>query len=254
MDRLAFNAAAAITEQRLGRQSVINELTNVSTVGFKRSYESATQAIKVTGAGMESRYQPQSVSKDIIDLRPGSLMATGRHLDVAMNGAAVLGVTASNGELAFTRRGDLRISANGVLETGAGQAVRGADGGVITIPPGFEANINPDGNIFARAPGQPANAPGIAVGRLLLRDASQVALTRRTDGLFALQDKPGQDIPVTGNNLPSVTPQALEGSNVNAMAVMVKLMEQSRSFEQQIKVIKESRSGDEAGSSMLKVS
>lgn len=254
MDRLAFNAAAAITEQRLGRQSVINELANVSTTGFKRSYESATQAIKVTGAGMESRYQPQSVSKDVIDLRPGTLMATGRPMDVAMNGSAVLGVTGSDGELAFTRRGDLRVNASGVLETGAGQAVRGADGGVITIPPGFEASINSDGNIFARAPGQASNAPGIAVGRLLLRDASQVNLTRRTDGLFALQDKPGQDIPVTGNALPSVTPQALEGSNVSAMAVMVKLMEQSRSFEQQIKVIKESRAGDESGSSMLKVS
>lgn len=254
MDRLAFNAAAAITEQRLGRQSVINELSNVSTTGFKRSYESATQAIKVTGAGMDSRYQPQSVSKDVIDLRPGTLMATGRAMDVAMNGSAVLGVTASNGELAFTRRGDLRVSANGVLETGAGQAVRGADGGVITIPPGFEASINSDGNIFARAPGQATNAPAIAVGRLLLRDATQVSLTRRTDGLFMVQDKPGQDIPLAGNVLPSVTPQALEGSNVNAMAVMVKLMEQSRSFEQQIKVIKESRAGDESGSSMLKVS
>ena len=55
MDRLAFNAAAAITEQRLGRQSVINELTNVSTVGFKRSYESATQAIKVTGGAPAAR-------------------------------------------------------------------------------------------------------------------------------------------------------------------------------------------------------
>ncbi len=254
MDRLAFNAAAAITEQRLGRQSVINEVANVSTAGFKRSYESATQAIKVTGAGMESRYQPQTVSKHVIDKRQGSLMATGRPLDVAMNGTAVLGVTASNGELAFTRRGDLRISANGVLETGTGQAVRSADGGVITIPAGFEASINAEGNIFARAPGQPANAPGVAVGRLLLRDAAQVTLTRRTDGLFTVQDKPGQDIAVAADALPSVTPQALEGSNVSAMAVMVKLMEQSRSFEQQIKVIKESRSGDEAGSSMLKVS
>lgn len=254
MDRLAFNAAAAITEQRLGRQSVINELTNVATVGFKRSYESATQAIKVAGPGMASRYQPQAISKDVIDLKPGSLMATGRALDVAMNGTAVLGVSASNGQLAFTRRGDLRISANGVLETGAGQAVRGADGGVITIPAGFEASISGDGNIFARAPGQPANAPGVPIGRLMLRDASQVTLTRRTDGLFSVQDKPGQDIAVTDNNLPSVTPQALEGSNVSAMAVMVKLMEQSRSFEQQIKVIKESRTGDEAGSSMLKVS
>ena len=39
MDRLAFNAVAAINEQRIARQMVTNELANVSTVGFKRSFE-----------------------------------------------------------------------------------------------------------------------------------------------------------------------------------------------------------------------
>ena len=37
MDRLAFNAAAAINEQRLARQMITHELAKVSTVGFKRS-------------------------------------------------------------------------------------------------------------------------------------------------------------------------------------------------------------------------
>lgn len=254
MDRLAFNAAAAITEQRLTRQSIVNDLANVATVGFKRSFDSASRAIKVSGGGMETRYQPQSISKDVIDLKPGSLMATGRSLDVAMNGTAVLGVSASNGELAFTRRGDLRVSAAGVLETGAGLAVRGEDGGVITIPPGYDAVINPDGTLFARAPGQESNAAGVQIGRLMLRDAAQTPLSRRVDGLYQVQDKPGQDIPVTGTALPSVTPKALEGSNVNAMTVMVQLMEQGRSFEQQIRIIKENKSGDEAGASMLKLS
>jgi len=107
MDRLAFNAVAAINEQRNSRQMTTNELANVSTVGFKRSYEMATRAIKVEGDGLHSRYQPQSVSTDNIDLSPGAIMATGRKLDVAINGQGVMGVTTSTGELAFTRRGDL---------------------------------------------------------------------------------------------------------------------------------------------------
>ncbi len=253
MDRLAFNAAAAINEQRISRQMTANELANVSTVGFKRSYEAATRAIKVEGAGLETRLQPQAVSTDQIDLTPGTMMVTGRNLDVAVNGKAVLGVSAPNGDLAYTRRGDLRVNSAGVLETGGGAAVRG-ENGVITIPAGFDVQINPDGTIYARAPGQPANAPGVLVDRLLLREASKTPLERRSDGLFQLVGKPNQAIPADGTALASVTPKALEGSNVNAMTVMVKLMEQSRSFEHQIKVIKETKSGDEAGATMLKLS
>lgn len=254
MDRLAFNAAAAVNEQRLSRQMTANELANVATTGFKRSYEVATRAVKVQGAGMETRYQPQAISIDQIDLRPGTMMATGRALDIAVNGQAVLGVTAPNGEAAYTRRGDLRINPTGVLENGAGIAVRGESGAVITIPAGFDVQINPDGSLYARAPGQAANAPGVLIDRLMLRDASQTPLERRIDGLFQLVGQPGKEIPAAANATASLTPQALEGSNVNAMTVMVKLMEQSRSFEHQIKVIKETKTGDEAGSTMLKLS
>lgn len=253
MDRLAFNAAAAVTEQRIARQMTANELANVSTTGFKRSYEAATRAVKVEGAGLETRFQPQSVSVDQIDLRPGTMMATGRNLDVAINDSAVLAVTASNGDVAYTRRGDLHINATGVMENGMGVAVRGENGGVITIPPGYDVEISKDGSIYARAPGQAANAMGVLIDRLQLRDASKTPLERRTDGLFQMVGQPNKAIPASAT--PStVTPKALEGSNVNAMTVMVKLMEQSRSFEHQIKVIKETKSGDEAGSTMLKLS
>jgi flagellar basal-body rod protein FlgF len=60
MDRLAFNAAAAINEQRLARQMITHELANVVTVGFKTSFEVAMSAIKVEGAGLPTRMQPQS--------------------------------------------------------------------------------------------------------------------------------------------------------------------------------------------------
>jgi flagellar basal-body rod protein FlgF len=253
MDRLAFNAAAAVNEQRVARQMTANELANVSTVGFKRSYEAATRAVKVDGAGLKTRFQPQAVSSDQIDLTPGTLMATGRNLDVALNGKAVLGVTAPNGDVAYTRRGDLRVNTTGVLETSTGAAVRG-ENGVISIPAGFDVQINPDGTIYARAPGQGAEAPGVLIDRLLLRDASNTALERRTDGLYQIMGQPGQTIAASPDNLPTVTPKALEGSNVNAMAVMIKLMEQSRSFEHQIKVIKETKNSDEAGATMLKLS
>lgn len=254
MDRLAFNAVAAINEQRVARQMSTNELANVSTVGFKRSYEASIRAIQVTGSGLATRFQPQSFTEDYISMKAGAVMATGNDLDVAMSGNTVMGVTATDGTLAFTRRGDLRVNANGALENGSGFLVRGQGGGAITIPPGLKITIKADGSIFGTDPAQGANTPSVPLGNLLMRDSTGTKLQRREDGLFKVSEgTPGQDIP-PGPNLPNLTPGALEGSNVNALTVMVKLMDQSRSFEQQVNMIKQSKSCDESGATMLKPS
>lgn len=254
MDRLAFNAVAAIREQATARQMSTNELANVSTVGFKRSFESATAAIGVIGAGFESRMQPQSFTSDYISLAPGARMATGRDMDVVLDGESVLGVTAPDGQLAFTRRGDLRVNAQGALETGSGHLVRGQGGGGITLPIGLKISIKSDGSVYGADPAQGPGAAPLLVGQLLLRETSETKLQRRVDGLF----KPiglaeGQDIPPS-KTPPSLTSGALEGSNVNAMHVMVKLMDQSRTFEQLVNLIKESKTTDESGSTMMKSS
>ena len=252
MDRLAFNAAAAINEQRLTRQMTVNELANVTTVGFKRSYEVAMNAIKVEGPGFTSRLQPQSVSADVVKLQGGAIMATGNPTDVAMNDSTVLGVTAANGELAFTRRGDLRVNTAGVLENSARHVVRGQGGGAITIPPGLEVSINADGSVYAIDRAQAGVVQPVLIDRMLMRDASTTPLERRQDGLFGPVGKLGADI-VDGPVIPSLTARALEGSNVNAMEVMVKLMDQSRSFEHQVRNIKESKTIDESGATMMKL-
>ena len=254
MDRLAFNAAAAINEMRVGRQMTTNELANVATPGFKRSFESAMMTLKVQGAGFESRLQPQSYASDNINMKPGVIIKTGRDLDVAMDDQTVMGVTAPNGELAFTRRGDLKLNGTGVLEMGTGALVRGQSGGPITIPPGFFVKISKDGSVYATNPAQAGVAAPVLIDKILLRDASQVSLERREDSLYKIVGKPvNEDIPVTGK-LATLTPETLEGSNVNAMEVMVKLMDQSRSFEMQVNVIKQNKDVDESGGTMMRAS
>jgi flagellar basal-body rod protein FlgF len=252
MDRLAFNAAAAINEQRLSRQMTTNELANVTTTGFKRSYEVAMRAIKIEGPGLTSRVQPQSLKADVIKLQGGAIMATGNPMDVAMNDSTVLGVSASNGELAFTRRGDLRVNTAGVLENSARHVVRGQGGGAITIPPGLEISINADGSVYAIDRAQAGVVQPVLIDRMLMRDATNTPLERRVDGLFGPVGNLGADI-VDGPVVPSLTSRALEGSNVNAMEVMVKLMDQSRSFEHQVRNIKESKTIDESGATMMKL-
>jgi flagellar basal-body rod protein FlgF len=253
MDRLAFNAVASINEQRVSRQMSVNEMANVSTIGFKRSFEVATRAVQVEGAGFKTRFQPQSFSEDYITLKPGPLIATGNDLDIAMSASTVLGVSAADGKLAFTRRGDLRINAQGTLENGQGHLIRSEGGGPLTLPPGLKIEIRSDGTVMGPDMAQVGVKTPVALGKLLLRDASATPMLRREDGLFKNSAGDGQDI-TPGPEKPGLTPGALEGSSVNAMNIMVKLIDQSRAFEQQINMIKEAKTTDEAGASMLKAS
>jgi flagellar basal-body rod protein FlgF len=254
MDRLSFNAMAAINEDRVIRQQLSNDIANVTTVGFKQTFEATIQPHQAVGEGFDSRLQPRLYTSDRVRLDAGPLMVTGRDLDVSMNHKTVMGVMGNDGTLAFTRRGDLRINPNGVLETGSGHMVQGQDGGPITIPVGSIVNITNTGQIFAADPTQPGVRQEQLIGTLLLRDASNTNLIKREDGLFRVDEKPlGTDF-ATGPEPVSLTPQALEGSSVNPMASMVKLIEQSRSFEHQVRMIKESKSNDESGASMMKVS
>jgi len=253
MDKLAFNAAATIDEQRLARQVLAHEMANVNTTGFKKSFEVSLKAYKADGNGFDSRFQPQIFHNDAIPMVQGALMATGRDLDIAMGDSTVLGVTSDSGALAFTRRGDLALSPSGVLQTATGNTVKAEGGGVITVPAGFSINIANDGQVYATDPAQPGVPQPVQIGQLLLRDASQTSLIRTRDGLFQPKDLPAGSDFANGTKPVSITSKALESSNVNAMETLVKLIEQSRSFETQVRTIKESQTVDEAGASMMKL-
>ena len=279
MDRLAYTALMGSSETNHPRQQLSNELANLSTIGFKRSFTNAMKSLKISGPGFDTRFQPTNMQFDRVSLAPGPLMATGNPLDVTMNGNSVLGVSASNGDLAFTRRGDLRVNSAGQLEIGSGQAVRGQNG-PINAPPGYAMEIAGDGSVYASNPDKSRPGTPLLVGRLLLRDASATPLERREDGLLQpmsaldaaktignLMNKnlasqtvtipggsqAGRDI-ADGDFTPSVTSGALEGSNVTSFEAMTRLIDFSRSFEAHMKVIKDANALEETGASMIKAS
>lgn len=254
MDHLAYTALSAINAQRLEFQTVTNELANVSTTGFKRSFEVARDAMKVTGAGFESRFMPRVRTVDVIDLSAGSRMVTGQPLDIAMNDSTVLGVDDGNGGVKFTRRGDLRISQDGVLQLPGGQAVLGEAGEPITLPREARFNISADGTIYALDPEAPEEE-SVEVGRLFLRDASETPLRRSVDGLlephreFALANGDFED----GPGVASVSSGMLEGANVSAVNTMVKMLDFSRNYENSIRIVREIKDLDQQGASMMRL-
>ncbi|MEY3007252.1 MAG: hypothetical protein RI942_1594, partial [Pseudomonadota bacterium] len=128
MDRLIYTAVAALESHNVTRANITHSLANVSTVGFKKSIQLAETAVAVGSGAGNTRVQPRNEGKEYIDLTSGPRQNTGRNLDIAMNEETVMGVQAPNGDIAFTRRGDLRVTAEGLLETGQGHAVLGENG------------------------------------------------------------------------------------------------------------------------------
>ncbi len=253
MDRLIFTALGAASNQGFQRVQLTNDLANISTVGYKRSQSSRPESATLNGPGFPTRFQPIVPSRvESIVLDSGTRMETGNPLDIAMNDATVLGVQGENGEIAFTRRGDLGVSLDGFLETGNGYLVAGEGGGAITVPVNGTVNITPDGTVFF----QDANTPEALaqpIGQLLIRDASATTLTRRSDGLFEESGANGLGGDIqSGPNVASVESGSLEGSNVSAVEVMVNLLDFYRSFETQMKVIKSSEEMDKDGSRLMR--
>ena len=259
MDKLVYTSLSGAKTGTIQRTMLTNDLANVSTVGFKRaSFQRAIPA-QLDGPGFGVRFQPLVENRtDIVDLKPGTRIDTGNPLDVSFNGQTVLGVVAEQGEIAFTRRGDLKVSELGFLETANGYLVAGEGGGPITVPEGGGATITPDGTVFfnaALADPAAAAAPPVEIGQILIRDASGTTLQRRLDGLYEEvgANGAGGDI-APGPEAASLSTGSLEGSNVNPVEVLVSLMDYYRSFETQMKLVKSAEELDQTGTRLMQIS
>lgn len=255
MDRLIFTANTAMSEYRLDRQNMTHELANVSTTGFKKAFQVANRSVRVEGDGFDSRFLPRAVTSPEVDLSPGIRQFTGQPLDVALDGKTVLAVLSKNEELGWTRRGDLRMDPEGFLRTGEGFLVLDDAGAPLQLPQGsmiFE--VAGDGAISVIDPNNLEAGPSV-VARLGIKDASNTPMSRREDGLFSpLQNtEDGFDFEA-GPEPASLTPGALEGSNVNAVHTLVKFIDHMRSFEMQTKVIREMKDNDASGAAMMRLS
>ena len=227
MDRLIYTAMTGAKHAFLQQAGVAHNLANASTTGF-RAMEHKFRTVPVQGEGMPTRaFVVDASVANVFD--QGPMMATGRPLDVAVQGAGWITVEAPGGGEAYTRAGNLQINVNGQLQTASGLNVLG-DGGPIAIPPDNSVTISPDGPV-STVPlfGTPNNVN--VVGRIKLVNPAEDTLLRGDDGLFRTTAPAEIDEAVT------LAPQTLEGSNVNPVDAMVNMISLARQFEMQIKLL-----------------
>jgi flagellar basal-body rod protein FlgF len=245
MDRLIWTAVtgmnAAMTRQRV----TASNMANAQTTGF-RAEVLAAAPLTLKGPQLEARAMTQAEVRGAL-MTAGTMIATGRPLDVAMQGEALLAVQAPDGSEAYTRRGDLSVSPAGLLVNGEGFAVLG-DGGPISLPPGSVASIAEDGAVLTRDPASPDAAP-TQVGRIKLASPAGSSIAKGIDGLFRVGG--GGILPADAEA--RLAPGTLEQSNVKPSEVLVEMVEAQRSYDLRTKLIATAKELDEGGASLMRL-
>jgi flagellar basal-body rod protein FlgF len=245
MDRFLYVSMSGAKETMRAQTANNHNLANASTTGFRADL-SAFQTRAVTGAGFASRAYATNATTGW-DQNTGSALATGRPLDVALQGPGWIAVQTRDGVEGYTRAGDLRVDANGMLMTGAGHPVMSGDG-PMTVPDFQSISIAVDGTVSIVPLGQSADTVA-DVGRLKLVNPDPKMLARGEDGIFRMRD----NSPVEADVNVRVTSGALESSNVNAAAAMVNMIELSRHFEMQVKAMRTAEDNAAASAQLLRM-
>ncbi|MCE2941117.1 MAG: flagellar basal-body rod protein FlgG [Gemmatimonadota bacterium] len=247
MDPALRTSASGMAAQQLRSEVIANNLANVNTTGFKRSrpqfedllYQTiqsggvietrdarATPAIQVGRGVHVAAVQRQHAQ--------GTLEATGRPLDLAIEGDGFFQVQLPSGELAYTRDGGFQISDQGVLVTNGGYGLVPS----VRVPNDVtDLAISKSGVVTANR----GEGSTIELGRIeLARFANPAGLLTLGENLYRQTPASGQ--PVLGmpqdQGFGRLVQGSLEGSNVEIVNEMVDMISAMRAYEINSKAIK----------------
>lgn len=198
-------------------QIIANNVANMSTPGFRgqnlvfEEYLEDSDGVENDLSFVENRGQYELTS-------PGPLNSTNNPLTIALNGPGFIGIQGEGGETVYTRDGEFTLDATGRLMTMGGLGVASDGGGDITIPQG-STEIKIDGK------GVVSNQDG-PVGQIMVVEFEDLqSLTPLGNNTYSTDDAA-----IDPANT-EVKQGYLEGSNVNAVLEMSRMIETLRSYQ-----------------------
>jgi flagellar basal-body rod protein FlgF len=199
---------------------IAHNVANMDTVGFKAQQMLFTQHLVQSRGGETVRGERLAFVQDLAtlrDLSEGELKGTGNPLDVAIRGDGYFAVDTPEGER-YTRGGKFRVDAVGQLVTEGGHPVLTEGGGPIVLANGdAHLTINRDGGV---------STENGDLGRLrIVRFDNPQAMQIVAGGLLSSPEAP---LPVAA---PEVAQGMLEGSNVESVVEMTRMIEVQRAYD-----------------------
>jgi flagellar basal body rod protein FlgG len=227
MDSGYYVAAGSLMARSFQLEVVSNNLANAATVGYKPDQPFFAVFNKAAGSGRKlplSGYLNDGVvfAETGVVTEQGTLKATGRPLDVALEGNAFLNVRTPAGDR-VTRDGRLQMGTDGQLQAMDGSPVLGKNGQPITVDP-------KKGNVSITADGTVQQA-NVVLGQLDLKAYEKPGALKRT-GALRFDPTGAAEAPIKG----MVTQGHLEQSSVDSASTMVEMIRLNRLFEMSQKV------------------
>ncbi len=254
-------AATGMLAQQLNVEVISNNIANINTTGYKRQRAEFHDLLyqDLLRAGTQTSTSGTTAPSGIqigLGVKPaavyritdqGNLLITDNSLDLAINGKGYFAVDLPSGETAYTRAGAFGLSPTGELVTPNGYTVQPG----ITIPNNaLSITINADGEVLVDFAG--ITAPSKAGQIQLSNFSNEAGLEAIGDNLFLQTTASG--LPTIGTpgspGFGNVQQNALETSNVNAVAEITNLITAQRAYEMNSRVIQAS---DEMLSSVVQL-
>jgi len=248
MNRALRTAATGMFAQQVNIDLISNNLANVNTTGFKKSkpefQDLMYQTIKTSGIADDGRSTevseiqigngtlPIATTKNF---RQGDVQPTSNPLDIAINGDGFIQVRRTDGTIAYTRDGSLKISADGQLVNSQGYII---EPGIIFSSATADISISKNGTIEVIEAGQTAAAK---IGQLeLAKFINPAGLHAIGNNLYIETSASGQPIlGVPGSEgFGELSQGALESSNVDVVEEMISMIVAQRAYEINSKTIK----------------
>ena len=194
--------------------SVANNIANLSTSGYRRDAVIFSEHVAALDGG-PSLSMAAAAARGFDD-RPGPLDPTGGIFDFAVEGPGFFLLETSAGPM-LSRAGSFSPDADGLLAAPDGALLLDAGGTPVFVPPGAgQLALAGDGTLSAA--GQPLAQIG------LVQPADPATLSRSAGARFTAADV----VPVEA---PRMLQGFLEGSNVNPVAEIARMIEVSRAYE-----------------------
>ncbi len=204
-------------------QVVANNVANMSTSGFRREgvvFTEDIQAVPNEGGGIAMA----AARARFTDPSQGAVKRTGSQMDLAIQGRGYFMVETPEGNR-LTRAGAFALNPEGEMVNPDGYRLLDTGGAPIFIPPdAASVNVSQDGTVSANG------NPLAQVGVFSVQDGA--ALSRQHGTLF----DPGKDEPLAMEN-PTVLQGFIEGSNVNPVTEMARMIEVQRTYEMGMKFL-----------------
>ncbi|HVZ32226.1 MAG TPA: flagellar basal-body rod protein FlgG [Polyangiaceae bacterium] len=247
MFRALHAAATGMQAQQTNIDVIANNMANVNTTGFKKSraefQDLLYQTIRAPGgqtgtgasapAGLQVGLGVRTAATQALHAQ-GTLQQTSNPLDIAIEGNGFFQVQRPNGDMAYTRAGNLKTDADGRLVTSDGFPIEPT----ITIPvDATNITISSTGMISVTQPNQ-ANA--VEVGQLQIANfANPGGLLSTGRNLYTATAASGQAFIVNPGEqgTGSVSQGFLEGSNVEVVNEMIDLIASQRAYEVNQRVV-----------------